>query len=116
MPLSLPSLAKGPWVRVTPFAIEGRTSRIIAIPTVGAWLDQFVLDSGIRVVTIRRVRFWFFHSVRRFRFSDIKHIIYSMHAGSSETYTIGLALKSEEEVLLTRFSGNGAFSGEFSLP
>lgn len=116
MPFSLPFLATGPWVRVTPLAIEGRTSRLIAVLTLGMWLDQFIIDSGIRVVTIRRSRFWFFRAVRRIRFADVEHIVYSMHRGSSETYTVGLALTSEEEILLTRFSGNGAFSAEFSLP
>ena len=118
MPLSLPFLAIGPRVSVESARIETRTGWIVAILTLGAWLDHVTVDSREKTVAIRRRRFWLFPSVRIVRFSEIREVAYSLidhgnylegERGFHEIFDIALTLHSDEEVPLVRFSGDGEY-------
>ena len=127
MPLSLPFLSLGPSVDVEPSLIRARTCTLMVGLTLGAWRDQILIDSRKRTVEIQRTKLWGFSSTRSIRFDEIREIAYSMIDGSvgsvftgerdgPETFDVALTLHSGEEVPLMRFSGDGEYVADVSLP
>ncbi|RYG26131.1 hypothetical protein EON82_04535 [bacterium] len=127
MPLSLPFLSLGPIVEVEPQQIRARTSNIMLGLTLGAWRDFVVVDSRRRTVEIRRTKLWGFTSNRTIRFDEIGEVAYSMIDGSvgsvlsgeregPETFDVALTLHTGEEVPLLRFSGDGEYAADVSVP
>lgn len=125
MPYSF--LAIGPKVEVGPLTIRARTSTLMAVLTLGAWRDEVNVNSRARTVTIRRRRFWVFVSERTVPFAQVQEVAYSMIDGSvgsflsgerdgPETFDLALTLYDGEEVPLLRFTGDGEYVADVSLP
>lgn len=124
---TIPLLSIGPAVDVDPHTIHARTSVLMLLLTVGAWRDDILIDSRTRTVRIRRTRFYGFTSTRTIGFDEIAEVAYSMlgdRHGSvltgeregGEVFDIALTLHSGEEVPLLRFSGDGEYVADVSLP
>ena len=127
MPPSLPFLSLGPTVEVEPHLIRARTCNLFLGLTLGAWRDLILVDSRRRTVEIQRTKLWGFSSRQTIRFDEIREIAYSMIDGSvgsylsgerdgPETFDVALTLHSGEEVSLMRFSGDGEYVADVSLP
>lgn len=127
MPLSLPFLSLGPAVDVEPHLIRARTCNLMLGLTLGTWRDLILIDSRRRTVEIQRTKLWGFSSTRLIPFDQVGEIAYSIIDGSvgsvfsgerdgPETFDVALTLHSGEEVPLMRFSGDGEYVADVSLP
>lgn len=125
MPLSLPFLSVGPKVRIEQTRLTATTSWLMRILTLGAWIDDIDVDSRRKLITIRRKRFWFYNRTRVIAFDNVQHVAYSLidqgsllgdERGYSELFDVALTLHTGEELALCRFSGDGEYVADVSLP
>lgn len=121
MPLHSRLLSWSPSVRVTPNQIVVRTSIWFQVLNLGTFMRQVDIDSRTRTVRINGRFFWFFRSLRTIAFNEIKGVLYGYNeAGAtasyisgesegSESFPVGLRLRTMEEVPLFTFSGEGEY-------
>ena len=107
--------------------LVARSSILAQVLTLFAAARRVTVDPTIRGLTIRRRLFWFFNATQRIDFDRILNVTYDYSEVaptsqvawayySCDLFTVGLQLKTGEQILLFRFFGGGDFVNDSFLP